>query len=94
LQTLPNLRLANERLRCQPLELGNPRRQLEQSEFEAFDELYHEDKNQEYRVKTGSVVISSSCMDRPRVRKRFLEMKRLGLCARQMLEDPDMLPRS
>jgi hypothetical protein len=44
--------------------------------------------------KTGSVVISSSCMDRPYVRKRLLEMKRLGLCARQMLEDPDMLPRS
>ena len=34
-----------------PLELGNPRLQLEQSEFEAFDELRHEDKNQEYRVK-------------------------------------------
>jgi hypothetical protein len=44
-QTLPNARLANERLRCRPLELGNPRRKLEQSEFEALDELRHEYKS-------------------------------------------------
>jgi hypothetical protein len=54
----------------------------------------HEDKNQGYRVKNGSVVISSSCMARPCVRKRLLEMKRFGLCARQTLEDLDTLPRS
>jgi hypothetical protein len=34
-----------------PARIREPSAQLEQSEFEAFDELCHEDKNQEHRVK-------------------------------------------
>lgn len=72
--------LATEQLRCSPLDLGSPGQQLEQSEFEALDELCHEYKPKVSRQKPVSVVISFSlCMDRPCVRKKLLEMKRLGL---------------